>query len=152
MKWVRAARRPAAAGGPDARRLAWTLLAIAALVAVAGPLWEARGRGPEATVRAYLTAVERGDLDGALAQLAPDAREAARERVAQQLGNRYRVGSLVLGAPSVADRLLGRPRPPTWAVVAAEVTPAVGERWTSSSTAALVEQDGRWYLARPLFA
>ena len=128
------------------------LLATAALGAVLGPVWESRRRAPELTVRAYLAAVERGDLDGALAQLAPDSREAQREDVARQLGNHYRVESLVLGAPSVADRLLGRPHPPAWAIVVAEITPGVGDRWTSSSTANLVELDGRWYLARPLFA
>lgn len=128
------------------------LLIIAALVAVVGPAWESRRRAPEGVARAYLAAVERGDLDGALAELAPDAREAQRERVALQLGNSYRVESLVLGAPSVADRLLGRPGPPAWVVMAAEITPAVGAGWRSSSTAAFVEQDGRWYLARPLFA
>ena len=152
MKPAPVARRPVSSGMLCARRVAWMLLAVAALVAVVGPVWESRGRAPEATVRAYLAAVERGDLDAALAQLAPDAREEEREQVARQLGNRYRVETLVLGAPSVADRLLGRPGPAAWAVVAAEVTPAVGSRWRSSSTAALVEQDGRWYLARPLFA
>ena len=135
-----------------AHYIALVLLIASAGVAVAGPAWESRRRAPKATVHAYLDAVERRDLDGALAQLAPDGREAQREQVARQLGNRYRVESLVLGAPSLADRLLGRPRPPVWAVVAAEITPAVGERWTSSSTAELVERDGRWYLARPLFA
>jgi predicted dehydrogenase len=88
----------------------------------------------------------------ALAELAPDGRETGRERVARQLGNHYQIESLVLGAPSLADRLLGRPRPAAWAVVAAEIRPAVGERWKSSSTADLVERDGRWYLAGPLFA
>ncbi len=140
------------AGGLDARWWAWTLLALAALVAAVGPAWESRQRAPEATVRAYLAAVERGDLDAALAELAPDIREDVREGVALQLGNRYRVESLVLGAPSVVNRLLGRPRAAAWAVVAAEITPAVGQRWKSSSTADLVERDGRWYLARPLFA
>ena len=132
--------------------IALTLLAATALVALAGPAWESRRRAPEAVVRAYLDAVERRDLDAALAQLAPEARQEQREQVALQLGNRYRVESLVLGAPSVADRLLGRPGPAAWAVVAAEVTPAVGSRWRSSSTAELVELDGRWYLARPPFA
>ena len=132
--------------------IALLLLAASAVVAVAGPAWESRRRAPEAVVRAYLDAVERRDLDAALAQLAPDGRAAQRERVALQLGNRYRVESLVLGAPSVADRLLGRSRPPAWAVVAAVITPPVGDRWTSSSTAELVDHDGRWYLARPPFA
>ena len=152
MKLAPVARRPGISGGLCARRAAWMLLALAALAAIVGPAWEARRRAPEAVVRAYLDAVERRDLDAALARLDPDAREAQRERVALQLGNRYRVESLVLGAPSVADRLLGRAGPPAWAVVAAEVTPAGGGSWKSSSTADLVERDGRWYLARPLFA
>ena len=132
--------------------VAIVLVTVSAIVAVVGPVWEARRRAPEAVARAYLAAVERGDLDGALAQFAPDAREAQREGVARQLGNRYRVQSLVLGAPSVIDRLVGRPRPAAWAVVAAEIAPVVGERWQSSSTADFVERDGRWYLLRPLFA
>lgn len=132
--------------------IALMLLAIAGAVAVVGPAWESRRRAPEAVARAYLAAVERGDVDSALAELAPDARAARREDVVRQLGNRYRVQSLVLGAPSVVDRLLGRPRPAAWAVVAAEIAPVVGERWQSSSTADFIERDGRWYLARPLFA
>ena len=152
MKLTLAAWHSVISGSLDVRRWAWVLLTVAAMIAAIGPLWESRRRGPEATVRAYLDAVERRDLDAALAQLAPDDREARREGVALQLGNRYRVESLVLGAPSVADRLLGRPDPPAWAVVAAEVTPASGGGWKSSSTAELVELDGRWYLVRPLFA
>jgi len=128
------------------------LFGCAAVVALVGPLWEGRRRGPEAPVRAYLAAVERGDLDAALAELAPPARAAERERVANQLGNRYRVESLVLGAPSLADRALGRAGPPAWAIVAAEITPIVGAPWKSSSRAELIELDGRWYLAEPLFA
>ncbi len=135
-----------------ARRLTLILLGLCAFVSTAGPIWESRQRAPEQIVRAYLAAVERDDLDRALDQLAPERRDDARQRVDNQLGNRYRVESLVLGAPSVADRLLGRPRPSAWAVVAAEITPVVGDRWKSSSTADLVELDGRWYLARPLFA
>jgi hypothetical protein len=138
---------------PTVARLAtWLLLGLAGLAAVAGPAWEARGRERETPVRAYLAAVERGDLDAALAALAPDAREASRERVERQLGNGYRIEQLVLGAPSVADRFLGRPRPPAWVHVAAEIAPVVGGRWKSSSTAALVEAEGHWYLAAPLFA
>jgi hypothetical protein len=134
------------------RWAAHVLLGLVALVAVLGPIWEGRRRGAEAPAREYLAAVERGDLEAALATLAPDARQVGRERVERQLGNGYRVEGLVLGAPSIADRLLGRPRPPSWVHVAAEIRPAVGERWKSSSTAALIQQDGRWYLAAPLFA
>jgi hypothetical protein len=136
----------------DARLVVWLLLSLTGLVALIGPALEARRRAPEVPVRAYLAAVERADVDAALATLAPGARDASRERVERQLGNAYRVEGLVLGAPSFADRLLGRPRPPAWVHVAAEIAPAVGERWKSSSTATLVELDGSWYLAGPLFA
>jgi len=132
--------------------VAAVLLSACGLAALLGPLWEARQRAPEMTVRAYLAAVEHNDLDAALAQLAPDAREPERERVSIQLGNRYRVEALVLGAPSVAKRLLGRSDPPAWAVVAAEIMPVAGAAWKSSSTADLVQVDGRWYPAHPLFA
>jgi len=127
-------------------------LVVAALVAVLGPLWETGQRGPEGTTRAYLAAVERGDLEGALATLAPEARESARERVALQLGNRYAIETLVLGRPSVVDRLLARPLPPAWATVLATVSTASGERWKSTSTTELVELGGTWYLTAPPFA
>lgn len=128
------------------------LLLISAAVAMVGPLWETGQRGPERTARAYLAAVERGDLDAALATLAPESRAAARDRVAVQLGNRYRIETLVLGAPSVLDRLLARPLPPAWATLLAEVTTTTGERWKTTSTADLVRIGGVWYLTAPLFA
>lgn len=132
--------------------LALGLLVLAAVVALAGPLIETRLRAPEGTVRAYLAAVERADLDAALATLDPTVREAVRERVALQLGNRYTIVTLVLGRPSVLDRLTGRPLAPAWATLLADVTTQAGERWRSTSTAELVERDGIWYLARPPFA
>ncbi len=128
------------------------LLVIAAALAAIGPLWETRQRGPEGTARAFLVAVERGDLEAALVTLAPDARELARERVVLQLGNRYRIETLVLGSPSALDRLLARPLAPAWATLLAEVTTTTGERWKTTSTADLVQIDGAWYLTGPLFA
>lgn len=122
------------------------------ILAGLGPLWETRQRTPEGIARAYLAAVERGDLDRALATIAPDLREAFRERVQAQLGNRYTVETLVLGQPSVLDRVTGRALSPAWATLLAEVATVTGERWKSTSTAPLVERDGAWYLAAPLFA
>jgi hypothetical protein len=138
--------------GRDQVAIPLVLLVIAATLAVFGPVWETSQRAPEGTARAYLAAVARGDLEGALETLAPDARGAARERVALQLGNRYRIETLVLGRPSVLDRLLARPVPPAWATVTGEVTTTDGQRWKSTSTAELVQVDGAWYLTRPLFA
>jgi hypothetical protein len=127
-------------------------LVVGAMLAAFGPLWETGHRGPEGTARAYLLAVEHGDLEGALMTIAPDARAGARESVARQLGNRYSIETLVLGRPSVLDRVLARPEPPAWATLFAEVTTADGQRWKSTSTAELVEASGVWYLTAPLFA
>jgi hypothetical protein len=133
-------------------RLALLLLAIAATFAVAGPVVEARQRAPEGAARAYLRAVEGGDLEAALATIDPEQRVALRERVAWQIRNRYAIVTLVLGRPSLMDRLTGRAGDPAWVTVLADVTTATGEHWRSTSTAPLVERDGVWYLARPLFA
>jgi hypothetical protein len=133
-------------------RLAFGLLLLCAVVAALGPLVEARGRAPEQVVRAYLAAVERGELEAALQAVDPPVREAARERVANQLGARYRVHVLALASPSLIDRARGAPGGIGSATLLAEVTPAVGDRWKSTAVVDLVERDGGWYLAEPPFA
>ena len=133
-------------------RLALLLLGTAATIAVAGPVVETRLRAPEGIARAYLRAVEAGDIDAALATIDPAQRDVQRERVEWQVRNRYAIVSLVLGRPSVLDRMTGRADDPAWATVLADVTTISGERWRSTSTAPLVERDGIWYLTRPLFA
>jgi hypothetical protein len=133
-------------------RLALTLLAIAGGIAVVGPLVETRQRAPEGIARAYLRAVEHGDVEAALATIEPSQREAERERIELQIQNRYAIVTLVLGRPSLIDRLIGREAPAAWITVLADVTNVVGEHWRSTSTAPLVERDGVWYLTRPLFA
>ena len=135
-----------------ALRLALGLLAVCAAVALLGPLWEAGRRGPELSVRAYLAAVERDDLVGALETIAPEARPAVEERVANQLGNRYRVEVVALGTPSLLARALGAPDTHARATVLAEVAPRVGGPWKSTSVVELVRLDGRWYLVEPPFA
>jgi hypothetical protein len=133
-------------------RLSLLLLAVAATFSGVGPILETRQRAPEGTARAYLRAVEAGDLEAAMATLDPPQREALRERVAWQVDNRYAIVTLVLGRPSLLDRLTGHDLPPAWVTVLADVTTVAGERWRSTSTAPLVERDGVWYLTRPLFA
>ena len=96
--------------------------------------------------------MEAGDLDAALATIDPLRRDAERERVAWQVQNRYAIVTLVLGRPSLLDRLTRRELAPAWVTVLADVTAVTGERWRSTSTAPLVERDGVWYLTRPLFA
>jgi hypothetical protein len=96
--------------------------------------------------------VEAGDLEAALATVDPPQRDAQRERVAWQIRNRYTIVTLVLGRPSLVDRVTDRDLAPAWVTVLADVTTVAGERWRSTSTAPLVERDGVWYLTRPLFA
>jgi hypothetical protein len=136
--------------------LALSLLLCCGVVAVAGPLVETRQRAPEGTARAYLWAIEQGDLAAALAVFDPGGdpadREALRERVALQARNRYEIGTVVVGKPSLIDRLTGRQLPAAWVTVTASVTTITGERWQSTSTAPLVERDGVWFLVGPLFA
>lgn len=132
--------------------VALTLFVVAGVVALLGPLLETRQRAPEGTARAYLRAIEQGDVDAALAVMEPSGREAVRERVALQRQNRYEIGTVALGRPSLVDRALGRQLPAAWVTVTAEVTTLAGERWRSTSTASLVELDGVWYLVGPLFA
>ncbi|MFN8635482.1 MAG: hypothetical protein U0893_16675 [Chloroflexota bacterium] len=133
-------------------RLALLLLLLVGLVAFVGPLLETRQRAPEGTARAYLHAVEQGDLEAALTSIDPAERESQRDRVALQAHNRYAIVTLVLGRPSLLDRLTGRQLAPAWVTVLADVTTITGEHWRSTSTAPLVERDGVWYLSRPLFA
>ena len=134
-------------------RLAVSLLVVAGILAVAGPLVETRQRAPEGIARVYLHAVEQGDTEAALATIEPSLRESQRELVENQIRNRYEIVTLVQGRPSLVDRLVGREKPAAWVTVLADVTGAVGaERWRSTSTAPLVEREGIWYLTRPLFA
>ena len=133
-------------------RVSYLILAVLTVVSGIGPVLETRQRAPEGIVRAYLLAVERGDLETALATIDPRERDAQRERVAWQIRNRYAIVTLVLGRPSVIERLTGRDVGPAWVTVLADVTTIAGERWRSTSTAPLVERDGVWYLVRPLFA
>jgi len=89
-------------------RTALTLVVLAGLVTVVGPVVETRQRAPEGIARAYLRAIEQGDLEAALATIEPTERDAYRERIALQIRNRYEIVTLVLGRPSVIDRLTGR--------------------------------------------
>jgi hypothetical protein len=82
----------------------------------------------------------------------PSGRDALRERIALQRENRYEIATVVVGRPSLVDRLLGRQLPAAWVTVTANVTTITGERWQSTSTAPLVERDGAWLLVGPLFA
>jgi hypothetical protein len=73
-------------------------------------LWEqfedARGRdaSPENLVRAYFSALERGDLEAALAAIQPGARASSVSFVANALDNEYRVEGVAVRSQSLLER------------------------------------------------
>lgn len=126
----------------------------AAIVAV-GAAFELRTRdsSPEALVRGYFEALERGDLDAALTAIEPAARQASATFVANLLSNEYRIQGIAVRQSSILGRLRGEPAGPREVTVFLAITQAVdGVRWEASPRVPLIEADGRWYLARPPLA
>jgi hypothetical protein len=110
---------------------------------------EARNRpaaAVEAGVRRYALAVSNGDLDAALAEIAPERRGEASDFVKNQLGNVYDVTGVAVRTSS----LLGRPVDVTTNL---DVNRAYPEQYYQAAPREPVEQvDGRWYLMEPLLA
>jgi hypothetical protein len=126
------------------------LLVIASGLIVGSAVKDARSRAssPESTVGSYFAALHDENLDGALLALAPASRERDREFVENGLGNDYRVVGIAVRSASVIDRISGT-AVPNEATIFLDVTEAVsGASWQSTPRVLLVEQDGRWYMAR----
>ena len=135
--------------------LALALLMLCGAIVVAAATLELRTRdtSPEAVVRGYFSALERGDLDAALLALDPSARASSASFVANMLNNEYRIEGIAVRQTSFLDRLRGEPARPPEATIFLAITQAVdGVRWEAGPRVALVQQDGRWYLARPPLA
>jgi hypothetical protein len=100
----------------------------------------------EAGVRRYASAVSNGDLEAALAEIAPEQRANSRDFVANQLGNIYDVTGVAVRTGS----LLGRPTDVTTDL---DIDRAFPDQFYQASPRVPVEQvDGRWYLAAPPLA
>ena len=100
----------------------------------------------EASVRRYAAAVTQSDIDGAMAEIAPDQREAWRGFVTAQLGNVYEVRGIAVRASS----LLGPPREVTTVMDVDRNYP--DEFYQPTTRVGVTEVDGRWYLSVPLLA
>ena len=111
----------------------------------------ARARREHAAGRPFRVGVltgasTRASLDGALAELAPEARAGWAEWVAGQLGNIYEVRTVSVRAPSALAR-------PIEATAVMEVNRDYpDERYSASARVPVEQVDGRWYLTRPLLA
>ncbi|MBV9580688.1 MAG: hypothetical protein JO057_19075 [Chloroflexi bacterium] len=122
-------------------------LLVVITVAILGvELWDRPAAAVEAGVRRYAAAVTSGDLDAAMAEIAPDQRAQWTDFVSDQLGNVYDVTGVAVRDGS----LLGRPQDVTTDL---DIDRAYPDQFYQASPRVGVEQvDGRWYLTAPLLA
>ena len=141
-------------GWPVPMAAAFVLLGVTALVVAVGALQylATRGSSPEFVVRQYFQALERGDVETALAQIEPRARAPAQRFVENNVRNRYAITGIAVQQPSLLARIRGQGNGAHSVTVFLDITQAVGgERWQAAPKVPLVEADGRWYLgAAPL--
>jgi hypothetical protein len=134
---------------------ALVLLTVAAAAVVGATVLDPprQAASPEASIRAYFTALEMGDAGSALMRIAPAARARWVDFVENGLLNEYRVLGVAVRHASVVDRLRGEPSGPRDATVFVEITEAVsGHRWRAGPRVPVVFEDGVWYLSRPPLA
>ena len=98
----------------------------------------------ETTVRRYASAVSNGDLDSAMAEIAPDQRDHWRDWVSSQVGNQYEVRGIAVRAPSLLAT-------PVEVTVNLDVNrDAPGDFYQPTARVRVEHYDGSWYLAAPL--
>ncbi len=129
------------------------VLWVAAAGLVGAGAWSdraSRSSGPEASVLAYASAVERSDLDAALAELVPSVREPSSSWVAWQMGNRYRILESAVRSNSLLDGVLGRADPSVATVVVVmEVEGKGNPTWRAVIEVPARLVDGQWLLTKP---
>jgi hypothetical protein len=135
-------------------RLVGLLLAVAALTVVGGNGVFRGEAAVESSVRRYCLAVTAGDLEAALAEIAPAERETWRGWLGSQLGNIYDVRGIGVRSPSVLDRLAGGATSgPQEVTVVLDVNRGYADEFYQPTSRVSVESvDGRWYLRQPLLA
>jgi hypothetical protein len=134
--------------------LNWLLLVAMGLALVGGQVLDRPEASLEGTVRRYAAAVSNADLDGAMAEIAPEQRAMWVDWVRGQLGNVYDVRGIAVRSPSVVQRVLERvPAGPFEVTAALNVNAAFPDQFYQPTTRVPVEEfDGRWYLSTPLLA
>jgi hypothetical protein len=122
------------------------LVALGVLAVVGVEAWDRPESAVEAGVRRYAIAVSSSDLDGAMAEIAPEQRPRWKAWVQSQLGNVYDVTGIAVRAPWLLAR-------PTDVTVDIDINREFeDEFYQATPRVALEEVDGRWYLAAPLLA
>jgi hypothetical protein len=130
------------------------LLALVAVSVVSIQVLDRAEGSVEGGVRRYAAAVSSGDLEGALAEIAPDQRERWTEWVRGQLGNVYDVRGIAVRSSSLVQRLTRRLESgPIEVTAVLDVNRAFPEDfYQPTARVPVAEFEGRWYLARPLLA
>jgi hypothetical protein len=108
----------------------------------------------EALVRRYSFAVTSSSLEDVLADIAPAERETWRAWLATQLGNVYEVRGIAVRSHPLWQRALRlAPAGPLEVTVVLDVNRGFpGEYYQATTTQAVVQVDGVWYLQQPLLA
>ena len=130
------------------------LLALVALSVVSIQVLDRAEASVEASVRRYAVAISNSDLDGALAEIAPDQRANWTDWVRSQLGNVYDVRGIAVRSPSVLQRVSQHvPAGPFEVTAVLDVNRDFPEDFYQPTARVPVEEfEGRWYLAKPLLA
>ena len=128
-------------------RWVWVALFLCVGVAILGvEVVDRRSSAVESSVRRYASAVSTGDLDAAMAEIAPSERGRWRDWVAGQLGNVYDVTGIAVRVHGV----LGGPFEVT---VNMDVNRGYeDEFYQPTSRVGVTAEAGRDYLAMPLLA
>ena len=130
------------------------LLAVMALAIVGIQLLDRSGAAVEGSVRRYAMAVTNGDLDAAMAEIAPEQRAAWTDWVRVQLGNVYDIRGIAVRSPSVVQRVFnGLPGGAFEVTAIMDVNRDYPDDFYQPTALVNVEEvDGHWYLAAPLLA
>jgi hypothetical protein len=130
------------------------LLAVMGVAIVGIQLLDRSGAAVDGSVRRYAAAISTGDLDAAMAEIAPAGRAAWTDWVSTQLGNVYAVTGVAVRSPSVVQRVFGGASGGPFAVTAVmDVNRDFPDDFYQPTANVSVEEvDGRWYLATPLLA
>jgi hypothetical protein len=130
------------------------LLTLVALSVASIQVLDRAEASVEGSVRRYAVAVSNGDLDAAMAEIAPDQRANWTDWVRNQLGNVYDVRGVAVRSPSVLQRdTLRVPGGPTEVTAILDVNRDFPDDFYQPTARVPVEElDGRGYLAKPLLA
>ncbi len=129
------------------------LLALVALSVVGIQVLDRAEASVEGSVRRYAAAVSNGNLDAAMAEIAPDQRATWTDWVSTQSGNIYDVRGVAVRSPSVVQRLSQRvPGGPVEVTAILDVNRASADFYQPTARVGVEQFDGRWYLAAPLLA